>query len=60
MDHIRSSYGLAYDTLILVRVQAYNLNGWSPWSVDNAAGQRVETVPTIMALPTEGTLTSEA
>jgi hypothetical protein len=60
MDHIRSSYGLAYNTLILVRVQAYNLNGWSLWSADNSVGQRVETVPAIMVLPTEGALTSEA
>lgn len=60
MDHIRSSYGLAYDTLILVRVQAYNLNGWSSWSADNSVGQRVETAPAIMVLPTEGALTSEA
>ena len=38
MSHLRNSYGLPYDTLIEVIVQAYNINGWSPLSSANTEG----------------------
>jgi hypothetical protein len=54
-------FSLVYDTLVQVRVQALNANGWGKLSQVNVAGARVQTPPATMAAPTmgSGTTTSQ-
>ena len=60
MARLRDTYGLVLDNLVKVKVQAYNINGWSSWSSETASGVTVQTLPVQMQVPTEGALTSES
>lgn len=60
MTHLISSYGLVRGNLVRPKVQAYNLNGWSPQSDFPTSGATIETIPQQMAIPTEGSATSES
>lgn len=59
MAHLWSAYGLVLGDLVAASVRAYGVNGWSAWSPSTASGVTVETVPTQMAAPSEGSLTNE-
>ena len=50
---------LAYNSFISVKVQAFNLRGWSSLSDVNTNGARVEIVPVKIDLPMNGVLTTE-
>jgi hypothetical protein len=52
-------YDLVFRDLVEVTVQAYNVVGWSPISVVNTAGSKIQTVPVKMNTPTRGTNTLE-
>ena len=56
---IAAPYSLAYDALIVARVRAFNINGWSADSVENASGVNVGIEPVIVATLTEGLLTNQ-
>jgi len=56
---IAAPYSLEYDTLIVAKVRAFNINGWSADSVENISGVNVGIEPIIMATPTEGLLTNQ-
>ena len=53
------AFSLSYNSFISVKVQAYNLRGWSTLSVVNSNGARVEVVPVKIDLPMNGALTTE-
>lgn len=58
-DILRASpYSLAYGTLVIAKVQAYNTKGWSSLSPANVAGATIETEPTAMSAPSNGASTS--
>jgi hypothetical protein len=45
MSHLIASYGLTKGTLVRPKVEAYNLNGWSPESDFPSTGAEIETEP---------------
>lgn len=51
MTTVASLTGLSVDSLIRVKVRAYNANGWGDYSELNTAGATIETVPTQMGAP---------
>jgi hypothetical protein len=58
MSTLLSTYGYTRGQLVLVKVAAYNVNGWSAFSSQNSGGVFVQTPPTFMNAPIENTLTS--
>ena len=60
MAYLRETYGLARGDLVEASVRAQGLNGWGAWSSETSSGVTVETAPSQMNTPTEGTLTNEA
>lgn len=54
MNTLTSTYSLALDDLIEVKVRAYNVRGWGSYSDPNTSGETARTVPTTMSAPTRG------
>lgn len=59
LDTIRSFFGLGQDDAILVKIIAINANGAGPESVTSSGTVTVQTVPTQLAVPIRGDLTTE-
>lgn len=57
MTTLRSSltFNLALNTLVVVRTQAYNSNGWSELSEPNNSGGRIQTEPIQASAPVKVT-----
>ena len=51
-DLVKTLTGLAVDTLIRVKVRAYNAKGWGAYSEFNNAGALIQSVPAVMSAPT--------
>jgi hypothetical protein len=52
MTTVASLTGRSVDSLIKVKIRAYNANGWGDYSELNTAGATIETAPTQMNAPT--------
>jgi len=50
--NVKTLTGLAVDTLIRVKVRAYNAKGWGAYSEFNNAGALIQSVPAVMSAPT--------
>lgn len=56
---LAAPYSLAYNTLIVAKVRAFNINGWTADSAENTSGVNVGIEPVMVATPTEGLLTNQ-
>ena len=45
MSALQNQYGLAFNTLVLVRISAQNTIVQGPWSLINSAGATISVVP---------------
>jgi len=52
-------FNLPYNRFISIKVQAYNIRGWSVLSQINTVGVYAEVVPSALLAPTNGPLTTE-
>lgn len=53
-------YSLTLGDVVKAKVQARNVNGWSPLSTVNTVGGQIETEPLQMTAPTNGDGTSQS
>lgn len=55
-----SPFTLTLGTLVTAELRAHNSRGWSVLSSPNVAGPTIETEPSAMAAPTQGSATNQA
>lgn len=58
-DLTSAPWSYTVDTLIVVRISAYNTYGWGLTSTPNTSGATARTVPSQMSAPTKGSDSSD-